>query len=137
MGVPVGAVTSVPEPNKINSNGQASQFGSAQIGDVNQFLSQLNGGGGAGKTAGTQQASGDNMQANLYDKILAPLGEFRSNFDQILNNIGGIVNKGQIGMADLFQIQFQLTQLSYMNDLTAKTADKISQGMQTLFRNQG
>ena len=40
-------------------------------------------------------------------------------------------------MRDLFQIQFQLVQLSYMGDVSAKTADKISQGTQTLFRNQG
>lgn len=40
------------------------------------------------------------------------------------------------GLRDLFSLQFELMQLSLQQDLTAKVADKLSQGVQTLFRNQ-
>jgi hypothetical protein len=73
----------------------------------------------------------------LYQKMLGPLQDFRVNFDKIVGNVGTMASRGDISMADLMQIQFQFTQLSYMNDLSAKVSDKISSGMQTLFRNQG
>lgn len=39
-------------------------------------------------------------------------------------------------MSDLFSLQFELMQLTLQQDLTAKVADRLSQGVQTLFRNQ-
>ncbi|MCX5772424.1 MAG: type III secretion system inner rod subunit SctI [Candidatus Hydrogenedentes bacterium] len=39
-------------------------------------------------------------------------------------------------MRDLFSLQFELMQLTLQQDLTAKVADRLSQGVQTLFRNQ-
>lgn len=76
-------------------------------------------------------------QQNIYQKFLEPLTEFRHGFDRIMGNISTIVSKGNMGMKELLQIQFQLVQLAYMNDISSKTADKLSQGVQTLFRNQG
>jgi type III secretion system YscI/HrpB-like protein len=36
----------------------------------------------------------------------------------------------------MFQLQFDLTMLSMQSDMTARIADRVSQGLQTLFRNQ-
>jgi hypothetical protein len=128
----VQAVSSVTEV----SGAQSSSFGTATTGDVNQFQEHLNSSGAAKVKASSAEKS-HGAQGTFYEKILNPLKEFRANFDKIIGNIGGIVGRGDLGMKDLMQIQFQLTQLSYMNDLSAKTADKLSQGIQTLFRNQG
>lgn len=75
--------------------------------------------------------------AGAWQKFLSPLTEFKNKFESILSDISRRVEKGNLTTADLFQIQFQLTQLSYVNDLSSKIADKGSQGVQTLFRNQG
>jgi hypothetical protein len=107
-------------------------FGRVHVGDVGQFLAGFTGSAGGAKGAAKAEGTG-----SVYNKILAPLTEFRAGFDKILGNISDLVGKGNLSMADLIQVQFQLTQLSYMNDLSAKTADKVSQGVQTLFRNQG
>jgi hypothetical protein len=122
-GNPVEAVTAV--------TGSQSPFGGAHMGDVSRFLASFQG-AGAARGAGKAEGGG-----SVYNKILAPLTEFRAGFDRILGDITNLVGRGNLSMGDLMQVQFQLTQLSYMNDLSAKTADKISQGMQTLFRNQG
>ncbi len=37
---------------------------------------------------------------------------------------------------DLFNLQFELMQFTFQQDLTAKVADKLSVGVQTLFQNQ-
>jgi hypothetical protein len=125
-GIPgVGAVESV-------TGAQSSPFGSAQVGDVAAFLGQISGTGGASKAAKTMEAG----RQGVYDMILGPLNEFRAGYDRILEDITELVGRGSISMQDLIHVQFQLTQIAYMNDLSSKTADKISQGVQTWFRNQ-
>lgn len=75
--------------------------------------------------------------AGVWQKLLSPLSQYKDSFERILNDIGCRVSRGNLTTADLFMIQFQLTQLTYINDLSSKIADKGSQGIQTLFRNQG
>lgn len=53
--------------------------------------------------------------------------------DLTLNPLG---ESDPMGMRDLFSLQFELIQLSLHQDFTTKVADKLSQGAQTLFRNQ-
>ncbi|MDR2664493.1 MAG: hypothetical protein LBB14_03150 [Puniceicoccales bacterium] len=110
-------------------------FGSVSPGDLNQFLSAMDRPAGTDRASRTQSAS--EAASSAIQKVLKPLSEFRKGYDKIVTDISDIVSRGHVSMQDLFQIQFQLTQLSYMNDVSAKTADKISQGTQTLFRNQG
>lgn len=75
--------------------------------------------------------------AGIWQKLLAPLSEYKNQFEAILHDIGRRVSSGNLTTSDLFLIQFKLTQLTYINDLSSKIADKGSQGIQTLFRNQG
>ncbi|NJD20692.1 MAG: EscI/YscI/HrpB family type III secretion system inner rod protein [Gemmatimonadetes bacterium] len=44
--------------------------------------------------------------------------------------------QGSYGIQDLMRLQFELMQLNLQIELTPKTADKSSQGVQTLFKNQ-
>jgi hypothetical protein len=131
----MNAAVPVPEVGGLSAvSGGAQPFGSVLWGEVDNFVDVLNGSrvGAANKS----NAASETKEA-IFQRILRPLGEFRSKFDAIVGDISDIVTAGSMGMKELIQIQFQLTQLSYMNDVTAKTADKISQGTQTLFRNQG
>ncbi|MDR1435941.1 MAG: hypothetical protein LBI39_01905 [Puniceicoccales bacterium] len=106
-------------------------FGSVLWRNVDSFADMLNGNivGAAGQSARSEKPFAGN--------ILRPLGSFRKKLNAIVDNIVGIVGKGDITMKELIQIQYQLTQLAYMNDVSSKTADKLGQGAQTLFRNQG
>lgn len=129
-------VSFTPNPNPQNVTLQPLAEDLLKTGvDATQNDSRLQ----AGARPIVQEVSNDLpiTQQNIYQKILEPLTEFRHGFDRIMGNIGKIVAKGNMGMKDLLQIQFQLVQLAYMNDISSKTADKLSQGVQTLFRNQG
>ncbi|MDR2667661.1 MAG: hypothetical protein LBB38_01285 [Puniceicoccales bacterium] len=131
------AAVQVPAIGGVSPAGGGEQpFGSVLWGGVDKFVEALNGARVGTSAVGTS-GSTEEIKESVFQKILRPLGEFRSNFDSIIGAISNIVSTGNIGMKELIQIQFQLTQLSYMNDVTAKTADKVSQGTQTLFRNQG
>ena len=53
-------------------------------------------------------------------------------------NASMAANKGEeISMQQALQIQYELMQVGLSQELTAKMADKVSSGVQTLFRNQG
>ncbi|MDR0727586.1 MAG: EscI/YscI/HrpB family type III secretion system inner rod protein [Puniceicoccales bacterium] len=131
-GEPVVAVAEVQNSGAVD---QTQLFGAVRLGDVAQFQAGLV--GASPEAAEPVDGGAQPQQASIYNKMLGPLYEFRKGFDEITNNISGLVNRGNMRMADLFSVQFQLMQLGYMNDLSAKTADKLSQGVQTLFRNQG
>ncbi|MDR0339981.1 MAG: hypothetical protein LBH53_00210 [Puniceicoccales bacterium] len=113
---------------------EGASFGVVQSGDMGRLLGQLD---SAGAAQSSSAASSSDKSASIAKRMLNPLTEFRKNFDRAVNDISGIVARGGISMQDLIHIQFQMTQLSYMNDISAKAADKLSQGTQTLFRNQG
>lgn len=130
-GEPVAAVVAMQGGG---AAGQTQPFGAVKLGDTSQFQAALN---ASPEAAESTDRSSQVQQASVYNKMLGPLYEFRQSFDEITGNIADLVSRGNISMGDLFSVQFQLMQLGYMNDLSSKTADKLSQGFQTLFRNQG
>ena len=72
------------------------------------------------------------------DGIVNSIQGVRDQFLKIQHNLEALAQKGQdFSSADLFQMQYDVMQLSYINEISSKTADKTSQGAQTLFRNQG
>lgn len=72
------------------------------------------------------------------DGIVNSIQSVRDQFLKIQHNLESLAQKGQdFSSADLFQMQYDVMQLSYINEISSKTADKTSQGAQTLFRNQG
>ncbi|MDR1456743.1 MAG: hypothetical protein LBI34_01650 [Puniceicoccales bacterium] len=130
-GEPVVAVAAMQDGG---AAGQSQPFGAVRLGDVSQFQVALN---ASPEAAESVDKSSQTQRASIYDRILQPLYEYRQGFSEITANISVLASNGNISMADLFSVQFQLVQLGYMNDLMSKTADKLSQGAQTLFRNQG
>jgi hypothetical protein len=70
--------------------------------------------------------------------IVNSIQSVRDKFMEIQHNIEGFVNKKEdFSGVDLMKMQYDVMQLAYLNELSSKTADKTSQGAQTLFRNQG
>lgn len=94
---------------------------------------RMTGGSAASAAVSTEGASG----LSLFHRVLQPLNDFKKNFDETIGKVTKIIGKGNLSTYDLFTIQFEMTKLSFMNDLSSKCADKASQGVQTLFRNQG
>jgi len=75
----------------------------------------------------------------LGDAILGGIDKMSASYQQKVDAVNTTISSGGAeGMtsADIMQLQFELAQMSMMQDLTAKVADKTSQGIQTLFKNQ-
>jgi hypothetical protein len=72
------------------------------------------------------------------DGVLNTVQSVRDQFMKIQNHVETLVNKKQdFSTSDLMALQYEVMQLTYLNELSSKVADKTSQGAQTLFRNQG
>ncbi|MDR0590587.1 MAG: EscI/YscI/HrpB family type III secretion system inner rod protein [Puniceicoccales bacterium] len=70
--------------------------------------------------------------------VLNSIQEVRDYIRKIENKVESLVSRKQdFAAADLMELQYLVMQLTYINELSSKTADKTSQGAQTLFRNQG
>ena len=75
----------------------------------------------------------------LGDAILDGIEQLKTNHDAHLDRIQEQLNAtgGEgLNVEDAMRLQFEVMQLSIEQDLTTKMADKTSQGVQTLFRNQ-
>jgi hypothetical protein len=72
------------------------------------------------------------------DGILTSIQSVRDIFMEIESSVQSLVAKKQdFTTVDLMKMQYLVMQLTYVNELSSKVADKTSQGAQTLFRNQG
>jgi hypothetical protein len=70
--------------------------------------------------------------------ILNSIQAVRNEIMEIERTVVGLMSRKQdFSTADLMKMQYHVMQLTYINELSSKTADKASQGAQTLFRNQG
>ncbi|MBF0103124.1 MAG: type III secretion system inner rod subunit SctI [Desulfobacterales bacterium] len=77
---------------------------------------------------------------NPGDSILQGLEKLKNTYDNRIEKVDNMVkatNERSLTMQDAMQLQFEIMQINMTQDITTKVADKISQGTQTLFRNQG
>jgi len=72
----------------------------------------------------------------LLDMVQEVRESQAGHMDHIQSAVGAPEEGKPMEMRDLFNLQFELMQLTLQQDLTAKVADRLSQGVQTLFRNQ-
>jgi hypothetical protein len=71
------------------------------------------------------------------DNILQTVQGVRDQYMQIEDNLRALTSKGSdLSSVDLMQLQFEVMQLSYMNELSSKAVDKTNNMAQTLMRNQ-
>jgi hypothetical protein len=75
----------------------------------------------------------------LGDAILRGMERIRDARDTQVQKVHALMETQgaePINFKDAVQLQFELVQLGLHTEITTKTADKTSQGVQTLFRNQ-
>lgn len=85
------------------------------------------------KIAGVSQASPGDEILNSIQKI----SDFQNNSVQTLAATAkNMEQQGQLTMSGVFEMQTKLMEFQLKQELISKTTGSISQGMQTLFKNQ-
>lgn len=127
MATPVTGVAAVADQlvNQVAMVGvEKLDYGQVTVDGIETFKNALSNGG--------LEASTPNK--GIVDSVQA----VRDQFLKIQHHLEGLASKGKdFSSADLLSLQFDVQQLGYITELSVKTADKTSQGAQTLFRNQG
>jgi hypothetical protein len=121
--------------------GTIPAFGGKNIGgpnfqDVikgNVIFSQVNG-TQMGAANGIKLQQSETPGKSLVDSIQSVRDCYLTIQDRINTQM---VSGSKMTSASLLEMQFLVMQLAYVNELSSKVADKTSQGLQTLFRNQG
>ncbi|HSI83000.1 MAG: EscI/YscI/HrpB family type III secretion system inner rod protein [Candidatus Methylacidiphilales bacterium] len=73
------------------------------------------------------------------DAILGGLQKMTANYNETASNLQQSIEAASNNPGDMtamFRIQYQMSQLTLQQDLTAKIADRANQGAQTFFKNQ-
>lgn len=124
------------------SSGIQSQPGEVA---VNKFQEAMNGGAvdNINQTQNVNEVSQpDNIEPTektMGDSLLEGMEKSRTSYEDRLHNINEIINKTSgetMTPQEMMKMQFELMELNLQQDLTSKVADKSSQGVQTLFKNQ-
>lgn len=68
--------------------------------------------------------------------ILKSMESIGENQAQTLEEIKEAMNSGDLTTSELLSLQLKMQQLTQQQELASKVADKTSQGVQTLFKNQ-
>lgn len=113
--------------NALNGQGGVQQIGAAQNSQVNAVQNaQVNG------VANAESRS-------LGDAILDGLDKVRTQHDMRMENIQEKLvapDGGELTVQDAMSLQFEVMQMGIEHELTTKVADKTSEGVQTLFKQQ-
>ena len=135
QGASQGAGQSAPQAadqakfeNALNGQtGGVQQIGAAQNSQVNAVQNaQING------VANAESRS-------LGDAILDGLDKVRTQHDMRMENIQEKLvspDGGELTVQDAMSLQFEVMQMGIEHELTTKVADKTSEGVQTLFKQQ-
>lgn len=117
----------------------------AEDGDVARFEQAMSDQPDPGTTGGpetvaeTKPVFKSDVPESLGDSILQGVEKLKESHDDQVQKIKEIVDKSQnepMSLQDAMKLQFELMQLNLQQEATAKTADKSSQGIQTLFKPQ-
>ena len=101
--------------------------------DVNAFQAEL-----ANIPSAANAASQD--PKNVTDEVLTSLQRMSNkqadSVKGIIDAFEAIESPGSLNMADALNLQVKVHEFQLVNELIAKSADRVSQGAQTMFRNQ-
>ena len=89
-----------------------------------------------GKALGLDKAPG--KPGTPGDAILNNIEKSSSEYKDAFSNIQEVMNssKGELSPSKLLQVQMYMTQITVMQEMMSKVANKLSQGLQQLFKNQ-
>jgi hypothetical protein len=123
----------------------AAKPGAPDAGDVAQFESAMNaqpdGPAVSGQEAVTEVKQGPEVDEpkGLGDAILEGMEKVKESRDGKVENIEKIIDKQDgepMSVQDALKLQYELMQLNLQQDMTTKAADKSTQGVQSLLKNQ-
>jgi len=136
------------------SSGSTPPIGEAKSGDVARFQEAMANGGQPEKVSGTESMEPpvEDLQKidpaaqlppspreSLGESILNGMGKLRSSQEthaQKINELVAGAKDTPMTVQQTMELQFHLLQLNMHQDLTTKVADKGSQGVQNLMKNQ-
>jgi type III secretion system YscI/HrpB-like protein len=113
--------------------------------DVSQFEAAMQGETGRQAVSGADappevtRASKVEEPQSLGDAILQGMEKAKEGHTDQVDRINALLDKSgdaPMTVQDAMKLQFELMQLNLQQEVTTKTADKTSQGVQTLFKNQ-
>jgi len=107
--------------------------------DVARFEGLLAPGAEAAPPPAAPPAAAVERGGGLGDLVLAGIDRMSVGYQQRVDAVSATISSGGadgLSSQDIMRLQFELAQMTLMQDLTAKVADKTSQGVQTLFKNQ-
>jgi type III secretion system YscI/HrpB-like protein len=81
-------------------------------------------------------ASGDTPGDSILRSIDRMSQGFDSTVDQITKAVDGVKPGEAMSAADILKLQFQLTQVTVLQDVTGKVAGKATQNLETFLKNQ-
>lgn len=123
----------------------ATQPAAPDAGDVARFENAMNaqpdGTAVSGQEAVTEvkQAPETDQPKGLGDAILEGMEKVKETRDGQVEKIEKIIDKADgetMTMQDALKLQYELMQLNLQQDVTTKAADKSTQGVQSLLKNQ-
>ena len=119
--------------NDYNNNLSMRDTSNITTDDVNAFLSEL-----ASISPVTNGGSQD--PKNVTDEVLTSMQRISNKQAEsvkgIMDAFESIKEPGNLNMTDALRLQAKVHEFQMINELIAKSADRISQGAQTMFRNQ-
>ena len=85
----------------------------------------------------TENINAPNAISNLGEAFFDKIGNFKKSIDLRMHEVGQLLNrKDQLDIKDLLNVQWQVSLFSVETTLVSKSGEKVSEGIQTLFRNQ-
>ena len=98
--------------------------------DVNAFQS------GLANTANVASQEPKNVTDEVLTSLQRMSNKQADSVKGIMDAFEAIESPGSMNMADALNLQVKVHEFQLVNELIAKSADRISQGAQTMFRNQ-
>ncbi|WP_461833088.1 EscI/YscI/HrpB family type III secretion system inner rod protein [Desulfothermus sp.] len=92
-----------------------------------------------GSVSGNIQETQNIEQEGLGDQILKGIEKLKQSHEQQIEKVNQLVENSDdqpMSVQEALRLQFELMQLSQEQELVSKGADKSSQAVQTMFRNQ-
>jgi len=98
--------------------------------DVNAFQS------GLANTANVASQEPKNVTDEVLTSLQRMSNKQADSVKGIMDAFEAIESPGSLNMADALNLQVKVHEFQLVNELIAKSADRVSQGAQTMFRNQ-
>ena len=119
--------------NAYNANLSMRDTSNVSPDDVNAFQAELS---NVPPTANVVSQEPKNVTDEVLTSLQRMSNKQADSVKGIMEAFEAIESPGDMNMADALKLQTKVHEFQLVNELIAKSADRISQGAQTMFRNQ-